>query len=52
LTHAQDASAKIFAAANIRHFFADFPELETDAINAIYDLCEDPSSKVDGIEAI
>lgn len=27
-------------------FFNDFPDLEEEAINAVYDLCEDQDSKV------
>lgn len=34
------------AATNIKNFVKDFPELEDDALNAVYDLCEDPVSKV------
>lgn len=31
---------------NIPEFFQDFPEVEEDAINAVYDLCEDQSRQV------
>lgn len=31
---------------NIPEFFQDFPEVEEDAINAVYDLCEDQSGQV------
>jgi len=37
---------KKIAAGNITKFFKDFPELDEDAINAIYDLCEDHDPKV------
>ncbi|KAK0194890.1 hypothetical protein F5146DRAFT_1132309 [Armillaria mellea] len=46
LAHSSSAHFKILAAQNIKFFFADFPELEEDAINAVYDICEDQSSKV------
>ncbi|KAF8644795.1 hypothetical protein AX16_008257 [Volvariella volvacea WC 439] len=34
------------AAGNIPSFFTDFPDLEEDAINAVYDLCEDQQDEV------
>lgn len=37
---------KTVAAQNIKYFIKDFPELEDDAINAVYDLCEDQDQKV------
>ncbi|KAG7439469.1 uncharacterized protein BT62DRAFT_736203 [Guyanagaster necrorhizus] len=46
MSHSSSAYFKILAAQNIKFFFADFPELEEDAINAVYDICEDQSSKV------
>ncbi|EGO00417.1 hypothetical protein SERLA73DRAFT_180997 [Serpula lacrymans var. lacrymans S7.3] len=54
LTHSSYAPLKSYAAGNIRLFFRDFPDLEEDAINAVYDLCEDQDSKVrvDGYGAI
>ncbi|KIK69374.1 hypothetical protein GYMLUDRAFT_53796 [Collybiopsis luxurians FD-317 M1] len=46
-THSSSSTqAKIFAALNIPEFFLDFPDFEEDAINAVYDLCEDTSSQV------
>ncbi|KAJ4494450.1 hypothetical protein C8R41DRAFT_305982 [Lentinula lateritia] len=45
-TRSSNASLKIFAANNIPDFFQDFPEAEEDAINAVYDLCEDQMSPV------
>jgi Apoptosis inhibitory protein 5 (API5) len=45
-THSRHSSLKILAAGEIRHFFKDFPDLEEEAINAIYDLCEDQDSQV------
>jgi hypothetical protein len=46
LTQSDSISLKILAAGNIRFFLTDFPDLEETAIDAIYDLCEDSSSKV------
>ncbi|KAJ3971157.1 apoptosis inhibitory protein 5-domain-containing protein, partial [Lentinula raphanica] len=45
-TRSSSISQKIFAAKNIPHFFHYFPEAEEDAINAVYDLCEDQISQV------
>ncbi|KAJ3851068.1 hypothetical protein EV368DRAFT_83898 [Lentinula lateritia] len=45
-TRSLNVSLKIFAAKNIPDFFQDFPEAEEDAINAVYDLCEDQMSPV------
>ncbi|KAF8893579.1 hypothetical protein BD779DRAFT_1507003 [Infundibulicybe gibba] len=54
LIHSPHTPLKIVAAANIRYFFNDFPELEELAINAVYDLCEDQSStvRIEGYTAI
>ncbi|KAF8993681.1 hypothetical protein BDQ17DRAFT_1252511 [Cyathus striatus] len=46
LIHSPHPSIRILAAGNIQLFFNDFPDLEEAAINAVYDLCEDQSSKV------
>ncbi|KAI0674909.1 hypothetical protein C8Q78DRAFT_964902 [Trametes maxima] len=46
LAHSEHASLKIIAATNLKLFIKDFPELEDEAINAVYDLCEDPVSSV------
>lgn len=46
LTHSPHSQLKIIAAQNIKLYIKDFPELEDDAINAVYDLCEDPDQKV------
>ena len=37
---------KIVAAQQISRFLDDFPDLEEDAINAVYDLCEDSLTEV------
>ncbi|KAF8070158.1 hypothetical protein FPV67DRAFT_1754654 [Lyophyllum atratum] len=54
LTHSPHENLKILAAQNIRYLFVDFPELEEEAINAVYDLCEDqsPRVRVEGYAAI
>ncbi|KAH9895220.1 hypothetical protein C8Q73DRAFT_644717 [Cubamyces lactineus] len=46
LAHSPHSSLKIIAATNFKLFIRDFPELEDEAINAVYDLCEDPVSSV------
>ncbi|KAI0829746.1 hypothetical protein BC628DRAFT_1477435 [Trametes gibbosa] len=46
LAHSSHSSLKILAATNIKLFIRDFPDLEDDAINAVYDLCEDPVANV------
>ncbi|KAG6900547.1 hypothetical protein C0993_009124 [Termitomyces sp. T159_Od127] len=54
LTHSPHPNLKILAAQNIGAFFTDFPELEEEAINAVYDLCEDqtPSVRIEGYTAV
>jgi len=44
--HTSSDRIKILAANNIQYFFKDFPQREEQAINAIYDLCEDQSPQV------
>ncbi|KAL4078267.1 hypothetical protein V8B97DRAFT_2003508 [Scleroderma yunnanense] len=46
--------SKSYAAGQIPHFFSDFPDLEEEAINAVYDLCEDqdPRVRIDGYNAV
>jgi hypothetical protein len=46
LSHSRHDSLKIYAAENIPDFVTSFPDLEEDAINAVYDICEDQSQKV------
>lgn len=46
LSRSSHASLKQLAAANVAKFFKAFPDLEEDAINAIYDLCEDQDQNV------
>lgn len=46
LAHSDSTDSKKFAAANIKNYITIFPDLEDDAINAIYDLCEDQASIV------
>ncbi|KZT29090.1 hypothetical protein NEOLEDRAFT_1128637 [Neolentinus lepideus HHB14362 ss-1] len=54
LAHSPSPSVKSLVASNIKTYIADFPDLEDDAINAVYDLCEDPISKIriEGYHAI
>ncbi|KAH9949030.1 hypothetical protein B0H21DRAFT_689040 [Amylocystis lapponica] len=46
LAHSPYPNLKVIAATNVRFFIKDFPDLEDDAINAVYDLCEDPVTQV------
>ncbi|KAI1794253.1 hypothetical protein LXA43DRAFT_167813 [Ganoderma leucocontextum] len=46
LAHSAHPSLKAIAATNLKLFIRDFPDLEDDAINAVYDLCEDPVAGV------
>ena len=46
LVHSPYSSLKTVAANNIKLFINEFPDLEDDAINAVYDLCEDPDPRV------
>ncbi|KIJ68040.1 hypothetical protein HYDPIDRAFT_107637 [Hydnomerulius pinastri MD-312] len=54
LAHSPHPSLKSYAAGHIQVFFDDFPDLEEDAINAVYDLCEDqdPKVRLDGYNAV
>ncbi|KAF8586722.1 API5-domain-containing protein [Ramaria rubella] len=54
LTHMPSRELKIFAAQNFSHYFKDFPDLEEDVIDSVYDICEDPESQVriEGYKAI
>jgi hypothetical protein len=46
LAGSSDFNAKQFSSQNIPEFFATSPDLEENALNAVYDLCEDPSADV------
>jgi hypothetical protein len=46
LSRSPHVSLKRLAAINIVKFFRAFPDLEEEAINAIYDLCEDQDQNV------
>ncbi|KAH9932462.1 uncharacterized protein B0H18DRAFT_985633 [Fomitopsis serialis] len=46
LARSSHSKLKIVVAQNLKVFIKDFPELEDDAINAVYDLCEDQVMKV------
>jgi hypothetical protein len=50
LSRSPHASLKRLAAVNIVKFFKAFPDLEEEAINAIYDLCEDQDQNVCDVE--
>ncbi|KAG2095510.1 hypothetical protein BD769DRAFT_1516823 [Suillus cothurnatus] len=54
IAHSSNSQLKCYAANHIRNFFNDFPDLEEDAINVVYDLCEDQDSRVriEGYRAI
>ncbi|GJE89989.1 hypothetical protein PsYK624_061080 [Phanerochaete sordida] len=54
IVHSPYSSLKTISAQNIKFFIKEFPELEDDAINAVYDLCEDQDQKVrkEGYRAI
>ncbi|TDL21689.1 hypothetical protein BD410DRAFT_287203 [Rickenella mellea] len=54
LAHSEDNGHKKLATEKIKDYFNDFPALQDEAINTIYDLCEDPSStvRIAGYEAI
>ena len=49
LSRSPHVSLKRLAAVNIVKFFNAFPDLEEEAINAIYDLCEDQDQNVCGV---
>lgn len=44
--HSPYSSLKSYAANNIKLFIKEFEELQDDAINAVYDLCEDQDPRV------
>ena len=46
LAHSEHPSLKTIAATHIKFFIKDFPDLEDDALNAVYDLCEDTVASV------
>ncbi|KAH9954042.1 hypothetical protein BGW80DRAFT_1404982 [Lactifluus volemus] len=54
LVHSPHTSLKCLAAMNIANFFKAFPDIEENAINAIFDLCEDhhPDMRIEGYKAI
>ena len=39
---------KIFAAQHLSLYFKEFPELEEEVIDSVYDICEDQDSQVRG----
>ncbi|EJD37954.1 hypothetical protein AURDEDRAFT_154207 [Auricularia subglabra TFB-10046 SS5] len=46
LSKSPHASVKRLVAENLRYFFRDFPALEDEVINAVYDICEDGDQTV------
>ena len=50
LSRSPHVSLKRLAAVNIVKFFRAFPDLEEEAINAIYDLCEDQDQNVRSVD--
>ncbi|KAF8507479.1 apoptosis inhibitory protein 5-domain-containing protein [Hysterangium stoloniferum] len=46
LTRTSSRELKVFAAQNFSHYFKDFPDLEEEVIDSVYDICEDPDSSV------
>ncbi|KLO16028.1 hypothetical protein SCHPADRAFT_232471 [Schizopora paradoxa] len=54
LANSTDVASKKLATDTIKDFFADFPEYQDQAINAVYDLCEDPDrdTRLAGYNAI
>jgi Apoptosis inhibitory protein 5 (API5) len=46
LAHTPSRELKVFAAQNFSHYFKDFPDLEEDVIDSVYDICEDPDAQV------
>jgi Apoptosis inhibitory protein 5 (API5) len=46
LTRTASRELKVFAAQNFSHYFKDFPDLEEDVIDSVYDICEDPDAQV------
>ena len=43
---ATDPTLKKIVTEKVKDFFVDFPDLQDEAINAIYDLCEDQDQSV------
>ncbi|KAH7097562.1 apoptosis inhibitory protein 5-domain-containing protein [Auriculariales sp. MPI-PUGE-AT-0066] len=54
LTRSPYAPVKRFVAENLRSFFKDFPALQDEVIDCVYDLCEDANQdvRVSGYRAI
>ncbi|EIN11204.1 hypothetical protein PUNSTDRAFT_118713 [Punctularia strigosozonata HHB-11173 SS5] len=46
LVHSSHVNIKSLVAENIPKYIKYFPDLEDDAINAVYDLCEDPDQQI------
>ncbi len=54
LAHTEDASQRILAVHHIKNYISEFSDIEEDAINAVYDVCEDTVGRVriEGYKAI
>jgi hypothetical protein len=46
LAHSPHTNIKSIVSEGIPKYIKYFPDLEDDAINAVYDLCEDPEQQV------
>lgn len=46
LTRMNSRELKVFAAQHFSHYFKDFPDMEQEVIDCVYDICEDPESQV------
>ena len=46
LSHSQYSAVKLTVADKIPSYLKDFPDIEDEAINAVYDLCEDSDPNV------
>ncbi|KAH8116616.1 hypothetical protein DFH11DRAFT_1221980 [Phellopilus nigrolimitatus] len=44
--HAEDALHKKLVTEKVKEYFVDFPDLQDEAINAVYDLCEDQDQEI------
>ena len=49
LAHHPNAHLKIIAAQHIKDFLKEFTDIEEDAINAVYDICEGAIGAVRGL---
>lgn len=54
LDYAQSGSneKKRMAAEDLSRYIQKVPEMQDDVVNAVYDLCEDPSAEVGGVSPV